>query len=287
MKLGRLVAVASLSLALAAPAHAAIAQTSSSSAAARAFKFFTDNVGSGSECNYMNPSTGPNCLTVVDNQLASYAPDAISVDEVCQSDVNNFRSTHPGWTVVYQPDADHASNKCGYVAGSDPEVPQSHGNFVAAPGSVTALAPFRLDGIPTSSRTMYLDCLKTSSFTFCTVHLPTLDSDYPNVHLDELKEIAGQVESLKGDVIVAGDFNMQPDDPAFAQFSKFQETDPSDTPTTNPDPPKTTGVKDDYIWYHEPGNVKVASVSSHIVHQPHTQAPYYFDHNMLQGEVVW
>lgn len=269
------------------PAQSGSAATtrSSHSSTSSSDKFLTANIGSGSECNPGHKGTYK-CLKIVNQQIAAFHPDAVSVDEACQSDAAEFRQKNKGWTVAYVADSEHDPSKCGHVGGST--VGQSKGNFVAVPGKVIGHKTFHLRGVPGGVDEIYLGCEQTSAFWICTVHLPFLSSAeskaHPKVHPVEVNEIVMHVlDSLSGKVIVCGDFNMPPTNSAFAPLksNNFTETDPADKPTLNPTASGT--AKFDYIWYHRGGGAKVGSVSAHVIQQP----PAHFDHDLLEGRVSW
>lgn len=307
MKVARIVGLSLLVVAapivFAGPGAAAGVRSSVVSTDVTNHQFLTANIGSGSECNPGHTSHY-DCLHVVNNEMAANPGrfEAVSIDEACATDADNFGIDHPGWVVFYTPDIPHDSPICGKDANGDGI---SKGNFVASPFFIGAKHEFPLTPLPGGPDTFTLTCGQTLSTWFCTVHLPYLNADqiatYPNLHKYEVDEIWQAQESLPGNFVVAGDFNMQPTDSSdsFWRFHahNFQETDPTNQPTTHPQTTGGHGVKFDYIWYHKPDESNVSISGHEIVSQPYpyewtdpvtgdTQLTGY-DHNILEGGVDW
>ncbi len=128
--------------------------------------------------------------------------DVATMQEVCQTWVQDLKKKHKGWTVSYHEQT--ANKRC----------PKGKGNVAIRPGKGTRFATAY--GVPGEGKTFGLACV---AFTFggrrthaCSTHLSTYDTNAAAVRRAEterIREITNTWMAKKDAVIVAGDMNSQ------------------------------------------------------------------------------
>lgn len=229
-------------------------------------KIFTTNIGAGAEC-------AQSCMATVENQITTWHPDAIMVQEVCKSDVDAFSQQHPDWSVLYRPvfttlDACGGQSKGDLVASS---TPFERSQMVDLPGD-------------TETKDYGTPCADIGPTWVCSVHLANVfGTDEANqTKLDQNKALVAATSSWSK-VVVGGDFNSRPiNSVVWAPFTanNYVETDRADNEFTQ-GPSGVRVSKYDYIWYHRGSAVSPASVNGVVISQPSS------NHDILRGTVTW
>jgi endonuclease/exonuclease/phosphatase family metal-dependent hydrolase len=245
-------------------------------------------------------------LDLVKSQIASFAPDVVMLQEVCQSQATNFANTYQplGWTVHYVVRREHPDCD-GVPDGATAPI----GELIAIP---RAGSPYREflpgDG---SSNTYSISCLTFfkntgREYLACNTHL-SAGSTLGAIRDSQLAQIQNSMQwsiNYGRGVILGGDLNMTPDitsmdklykirnDGSLTGNGSFFEADQTDAtyfrsvcsgqPFCRSGQPTKGSEKYDYLFFAA-NKTTVNSLSGGVVASP------YSNHDLYRGRglFVW
>jgi endonuclease/exonuclease/phosphatase family metal-dependent hydrolase len=152
----------------------------------------------------MNCKGGPEALDPINRQIASWSPDVVTLNEVCQTQAELFGDQHPGWSVFY--DVRRLNSDCAPGGGNI-------GNLLASPYLITNVAVQEMGMVRTGAFNILSASVHKpgqSSVRSAVVHLPPEGMDPNEVERRRMVNLIA-AEALRHDKFtVSGDFNATP-----------------------------------------------------------------------------
>ena len=169
-------------------------------------------------------------LDLVKRQIASYQPDVVMLQEVCESQAANFKATFPasqGWTVHFSPRRGHDGCNGTRDDGVYPQI----GELIATPrnGASDLWAPELASEDPANIR-YHVSCLTFvknggQEYLACTTHLSAGGSRNGAVRAQQLDRIRTELDWSIGygrGVIFGGDLNVPPGNASMNKIYKIK-----------------------------------------------------------------